>query len=65
MNITTWGMNKFNITLTEMDSDTQILMIDFMEDAGGKVEFRIYSGLDKHFPEDFLKLFNIKIKEEK
>tara|TARA_R100001143_G_C3307979_1_gene108800 strand:- start:118 stop:309 length:192 start_codon:yes stop_codon:yes gene_type:complete len=63
MNVSTWGMNKFHITLREMDSDTQILTINFIDDDGGRIEFRIYSGLNKHFPEDFLKLFNIEIEE--
>ena len=61
MNVQTWGMNKFNITLEEMDTETQILEIEFKEDTGSNVLWRIYSGIDHHFSDEFLKLFNIKM----
>ena len=63
MNTSTWGMNKPKITLEEFDKETQILKINFQEDDGSDVEYTMYSGLDKHFSKDFLKLFNIKMEK--
>ena len=63
MNTSTWGMNKPIVTLEEFDSKTQILYINFKEDDGSDVEYTMHSGVDNHFSEDFLKLFNIKMEK--
>ena len=63
MDVVTFGMNKAEVTLEEMDSDTQILTINFRDDNGGDVEFRMYSGTANHFKKSFLKLFNIKMEK--
>jgi len=63
MRASTWGMNKPIVTLEEFDSETQILTINFKEDNGNDIEYIMYSGVDKHFSEDFLKLFNIKMEK--
>tara|TARA_R100000750_G_scaffold57961_1_gene45329 strand:- start:2730 stop:2930 length:201 start_codon:yes stop_codon:yes gene_type:complete len=63
MDVVTFGMNKAEVTLEEMDSNTQILTISFKEDDGGDVEFRMYSGTTNHFKKSFLKLFNIKMEK--
>jgi hypothetical protein len=52
-------MNEFKITFHELDSETQTLTINFKEDDGSDVEYTMHSGVDHHFPEDFLKIFNI------
>lgn len=66
--LTTWGVVKPTIELSTIDKETQFLEICYYEDDGSHVVLRIYSGIDKHFSEDFLGMFNldnIKIKRAK
>jgi len=63
MNACTWGMNEFKITFHQLDSETQTLTISFKEDDGSDVEYTMHSGVDHHFSEDFLKLFNVKMEK--
>ena len=63
MDVVTFGMNDAKVTLVERDSDTQLLTINFRDDHGANVEFRMYSGISNHFKKSFLELFNIKMEK--
>jgi hypothetical protein len=57
--LTTWGVVKPTIELSTIDKEIQFLEICYYEDDGSHVVLKIYSGIDKHFSEDFLRMFNL------